>query len=215
MQAGASAQPTSIVLKAAMAVSGFGMALWLTLHMLGNLGVFLGPEVLNGYALKLRATGLVWPMRVVMLGLLGVHVACAVWTTRRGLAARPERYRVILRGRASSWGSRTMRVGGALLLMYVVYHVAQLYGLGQPDYRSGDVYHNVLGVLANPLHAVIYLVATFVAALHLAHGLGSALISLGIVPGRRQRQIRAALRAWVWILTVGFSVEVFAPVLLG
>jgi succinate dehydrogenase cytochrome b subunit len=203
----------SISLKAAMAITGFLMAGWLTLHMLGNLLAFAGPEVVNAYAAKLRDSGLLWPMRVGLLAILAVHATCAVLTTRQGLAARPQRYRYGLQHRASSWGARTMRVGGVLLLAYLVYHVAQLYGVGHPAYVPGDVHHNLVRVLQQPVHAVLYVVATAFLALHLAHGLGSALITLGWVPSRRQRQARRALNVWMWIVTAGFAVEAFAPLL--
>jgi succinate dehydrogenase / fumarate reductase cytochrome b subunit len=204
-------RPASVSLKAAMAATGFAMAFWLTLHMLGNLSVFFGPAVMNGYALKLRETGLVWPMRVALLVILAVHVFCAVLTTRQGLAARPHRYRVALKHHASSWGARSMRIGGVLLFAYAAYHVAQLYGVGHAAYVPGDVYHNLAFVLGQPLHAVLYVVATAFLTLHLAHGLGSALISLGVIPGRRRRLVRKSLNAWVVVVTAGFAVEALAP----
>jgi succinate dehydrogenase / fumarate reductase cytochrome b subunit len=204
-------RPASVSLKAAMAITGLAMALWLTLHMLGNLLVFAGPAIMNAYSEKLRGTGLLWPMRLALVAILGVHVACAVLTTRQGLAARPQRYRVALQHRASSWGARSMRMGGVLLFAYLVYHVAQLYGIGHASYVPGDVHHNLESVLRQPLHAALYIVATAFVTLHLSHGLGSALITLGVIPGRRQLLVRRVLRAWVWIVTLGFAVEALAP----
>lgn len=198
-----------------MAVTGFLMAGWLTLHMLGNLLVFAGPEVVNAYAAKLRDSGLLWPMRGALIAILAVHVTCAVLTARQGWAARPQRYRFALRHHASSWGARTMRIGGALLLAYLVYHVAQLYGVGHPAYVPGDVHHNLVLVLREPGQAALYILATAFVALHLAHGLESALITLGVVPGRRKRQVRRALRVWMWTVTAGFAVEAVAPLWLG
>lgn len=206
-------RPVSVSLKAAMAVTGFAMALWLTLHMLGNLSVFAGPEVMNAYAVKLREMGLVWPMRVALVAILAVHVVCAALTTRQGLAARSHRYRVALKHHASSWGARSMRAGGLLLLTYLVYHVAQLYGVGHRAYVPGDVYHNLMFVLAQPLHAVLYAAATAFVTLHLAHGLGSALITLGVIPGRRRKLVRKTLNAWVVLVTAGFAIEALAPLI--
>jgi succinate dehydrogenase / fumarate reductase cytochrome b subunit len=106
-----------------------------------------------------------------------------------------------------------MRLGGLLLFVYLAYHVAQLYGVGHGSYVPGDVYHNLEGVLRQPLHAALYIVATAFVTLHLAHGLASALISLGVIPGRRQLLVRRVLRGWVWIVTFGFAIEALAPVL--
>lgn len=189
-------RPTSVLLKVAMAVTGFVMAAWLTLHMLGNLTMFAGAELMNEYALKLRATGLLWPMRAGLVAALGLHVVCAVLTTRQGLAARPTRYTVALRHRATTWAARTMRVTGALLLLYLGYHIAQLYGVGHPSYVEGDVHHNLITVLVQPLNAALYLLATALITLHLAHGLGSALISLGVFNRKRERLVQRGLNAW-------------------
>ena len=52
-----------MLLKAAMAATGFLMAGWLTLHMAGNLLIFGAAELTNRYAAKLHETGMLWPMR--------------------------------------------------------------------------------------------------------------------------------------------------------
>jgi succinate dehydrogenase / fumarate reductase cytochrome b subunit len=202
----------SVSLKFAMAVTGSLMAVWLTLHMLGNLTMFADAELMNEYALKLRATGLLWPMRVGLLVALVVHVVCAILTTRQGLAARPTPYGVAPRRRVTTWAARTMRVTGALLLLYVGYHVAQLYGVGHPSYVAGDVHHNLVAVLVQPLNAALNLLATALITLHLAHGLGSALISLGRFTQKRERSVQGALTAWAWLVTAGFAVEALTPI---
>jgi succinate dehydrogenase / fumarate reductase, cytochrome b subunit len=195
----------SVLLKTTMAATGLLMAGWLTLHMLGNLLVFGGPELMNAYAEKLRATGLLWPMRALLSVALTLHVLCAGATSARAWAARRVRYHAPLRAAASTLASRSMRAGGALLLIYLVYHVATLYGVGQAGYVPGDVHHNLVALLRNPWHAGSYVIATGLVALHLAHGLGSALISLGKGPGRREAWVRRGLRTWASLVTLGFA----------
>ncbi|HKP60435.1 MAG TPA: succinate dehydrogenase cytochrome b subunit [Polyangiales bacterium] len=206
-------RPDSVLLKAAMAVTGLGMAVWLTLHMLGNLTLFAGPQIMNGYAIKLHDSGILWPLRALLIVALGVHVVCAVLTTRRAHAARPHGYRVRLRGHTSSWAARSMRVGGVLLLAYLFYHVTQIYGLGHPSFVPGDVHHNLLAIVRQPLHAVVYLAATALVSLHLAHGLASSWITLGLFAPRRERLVRRSLFAWAALVTLGFAAPVLAPYL--
>jgi succinate dehydrogenase / fumarate reductase cytochrome b subunit len=200
----------SVLLKAAMAASGFLMAGWLTLHMAGNLLIFGGAELTNRYAVKLHETGMLWPMRAVMLSVLTIHVLCASATSARAWAARPVRYRAPLRAAASTLASRSMRAGGALLLVYLGYHIATIYGVGQPGFVPGGVHHNLVALLLNPWHAALYLVATGLLALHLAHGLGSALITLGWGPGRRERWVRRGMRTWAAVITLGFAAPCLA-----
>lgn len=207
--------PSSITLKALMAASGLLMALWLTLHMLGNLLVFAGPELMNSYALKLRATGLLLPMRVGLTALVLVHIACAIATTQRSRQARPVRYGHRARPLAASWASRSMRLGGLLLAGFLVYHVGHMYGLGHAAYVPGDVHHNLVHVLRSPPHALLYLAAVSFTALHLAHGLGSALCSLGGLTGPRQQRTTRLLYGWAWLVTAGFALQVLLVALGG
>jgi succinate dehydrogenase / fumarate reductase cytochrome b subunit len=203
-------RPASVLLKAAMAVTGLGMALWLTLHMLGNLTLFAGPRIMNGYAIKLHDSGILLPLRTLLVVALAVHVLCALLTTLQARAARPRGYRVRLRGHASGWAARSMRAGGTLLLIYLLYHVMQIYGVGQPSFVEGDVHHNLIAVVRQPLHAVLYLAATALVALHLAHGLASSWITLGVFSRRRERLVRRGLLTWAAVVTVGFAAPVLA-----
>lgn len=206
-------RPASVLLKVAMAVTGLAMAGWLTLHMLALMMVFAGPELMNGYGVALRGTGLLWPVRTVLVAALGVHVVCAVWTSQQAWSARPTRYGVALRSRVTTLAARSMRASGALLLVYVLYHVAQIYGVGHPDYIAGDVHHNLLQILLRPLQAALYVAAAALVSLHLAHGLGSALISLGLVARKRARLVRRSLEAWAALVTLGFTTVALAPLL--
>ncbi len=194
----------SLTLKAAMAITGLLMAGWVTVHMLALLTVFAGPALMNGYAHKLRETGLLWPMRAVLGGALLVHVAAAIATTRRTRAARPIAYQYAARAQMAGWASRSMRLGGALLGAYLVYHVAHIYGVGHVDYVPGNVHHNLLAILREPLHALAYLVGTAFVALHLAHGLESALRSLGWFESDKPQKLRRVLRGWAWTVSGGF-----------
>lgn len=198
-----------------MAVSGLAMALWLTLHMLAIQLVFVGPALMNGYALQLRATGLLWPMRIGLLALLTVHVAGAIATSRQSRSARPERYRRRAQHGPSTPASRTMRSGGILIGLYVLLHVAQMYGAIHPAYVPGDVHHNLVAVLRSPLHGAVYLAATLVVALHLAHGLESALRSLGLFTQQGELRAGKALRAWALAVSGGFAIPVLWFALAG
>lgn len=193
-----------------MAASGLLMAVWLTLHMLANLLVFAGPTLINRYALELRGTGLLWPMRIGLLLLLALHVLGAVATSRRSHAARPVGYAHGLRANKSTPASRTMRTGGLLLGLYIAYHVSLMYGVGHADFVPGDVYHNLTTVLRTPLHALLFSAASLLVALHLAHGLESAVRSLGLFDPVRERRVHRALTGWALLVSAGFAAPALA-----
>lgn len=174
--------------KIAMGAAGVVLVLWVIAHMFGNLKAFLGPDAFNAYARGLRTMGepffgpsqLLWLIRVVLLACLAVHVVAALQLWWRSRAARPVGYRQPPHLELS-YASRTMRWGGVMVFLYVVYHLLHLtWGTAHPDFRPEDPYHNlVVGFRAWPVVAV-YLAAVGALALHLYHGVWSAFQTLGL-----------------------------------
>lgn len=192
----------SVVIKAAMAVSGVGLALWLTLHMAGNLLWLFGPDLMDTYGHVLHGSGVLWPVRLLLIGGVVVHVLGAVLTTRRAHAARPVGYRK-LQPSASSLASRSMRITGLVLFGFLGYHVLSVYGVGHA-HVSGAFHHNLSALLMQPWDALLLSVAAGLLAMHLSHGLASAFITLGAITPKHEPWIRRSLRAWGYVVTVGF-----------
>lgn len=193
---------TSVGLKAVMAVSGIVLSGWVLLHMAGNLLVFGGPELIDGYAAALHAGPLVWVQRVAWIVALVVHIAAAIVLTKRSVSARPERYHHRLRGERPL-SSRSMRWGGLALALFLAYHVAHMYGALHPSYVHLSVYANVVTGLADPVVGTLYILATIVFGLHLHHGTASMFRSLGHAR-LFERGVRRATLAFTLIVTVGF-----------
>jgi succinate dehydrogenase cytochrome b subunit len=188
---------STVVRKALVAVSGLALWTWVVLHVAGNLTLFSGPAVADGYATALRRapTGL-WAARVGLAMALMVHVAGVASLARVGRVARP-RHQPQLPRDTSAMAARGMRIGGVLLLAFVVYHLLHLtVGVLHPHFEPGRVYDNVVVGLRPPRIAAIYVGAAVLLGLHLLHGLWAAGRSLGIRPdaaGRRRRPVAAVL----------------------
>jgi succinate dehydrogenase / fumarate reductase, cytochrome b subunit len=192
--------------KAVMALTGVVLFVWLLLHISGNLLVFLGPSVIDGYAAALHARPwLLWPMRIGLLAAVGLHVTAAVQLARRARKARGQRRRMRLE--VATLGARTMRWGGALLAAFIVFHLLHLTtGTLHPQFVAGGPHHNMVSGLRVPAVAALYLLAVTAVALHVSHGLWSARRSLGWkspahAPPRRLFSISLAI-----VLGVGFAV---------
>jgi succinate dehydrogenase cytochrome b subunit len=190
---------SSVGKKALAAVSGLLVWTWLVLHLLGNLTAFRGPAANDGYAAALqRAAPLLWVVRLGLLAAAALHIA-ATLTLPRGAAA-PRRWP----GSAHGWASRGMRIGGVLLLAFVVFHVAHLtLGIGHPGFRPEHPYHNVVAGLHAPLVAAVYLAAAALLGAHLFHGLWSAPRSLGRETTRGRPPLRVATVAVA--IALGFA----------
>lgn len=178
---------SSVGQKAVMALTGVFLFGWLLLHLLGNLLVFAGPAALDGYGALLHShLELLWPMRAALLGAAFLHVTAAWRLTARARRARAARY-AMQRREVATVASRTMRWGGGLLLLFVVFHLLHLStGTVHPEYVDGSVYHNVVSGLRPKAVALFYLCSVTALGLHLAHGLWSSRRSLGLLKPKSQ-----------------------------
>src|SRR5512141_546296 len=174
--------------KAVMAVTGVILFGWIFAHMVGNLKLYLGPEHLNEYARFLRVMGapalphetLLWISRVVLLIAAWLHIQAATQLTLMNRAARPVAYdrRDYV---VASYASRTMRWGGVIILLFVIYHLMHLtWGNVHPDFIKDDPYHNVVRGFQVWWVSAFYIIANLALGLHLYHGLWSMFNSLGL-----------------------------------
>lgn len=207
-----------------MALTGIVLFGFVLVHMLGNLKLYQGPEKLNGYAEWLREvgspvlphSGLLWIARIVLLAAVVLHVTAATQLTLKNRRARPERYQR-RDSIQSSYATRTMRWGGVIIALYVLYHLAHLtWGTAHPSFVAGDVYGNVVSGFKIWWVSAIYIVAQLALGSHLYHGLWSMFQSLGWWESTNPRDWRRRFaQAFAAIITLGnlsFPLAVLAGV---
>src|SRR5215471_16945914 len=98
---------SSLGKKYLMAVTGFFLFLFVIGHLAGNLQVFLGPEAINRYGHFLQSnTELLWPVRIILLTFVALHIWAAVRLSAENKAARPIGYGAY-QPVGSSYASRT------------------------------------------------------------------------------------------------------------
>jgi succinate dehydrogenase / fumarate reductase cytochrome b subunit len=208
--------------KAVMAVTGAILFLFVVGHLVGNLKVFEGPAAFNAYAEGLRTVGapffgrgwLLWIARIVLLAAVLAHMRAAVATARSSWRARPVGYRR-LESVETTYAARTMRWGGVLILLYVIYHLLDLtFGRVNPSFIPGDVYHNVVVSLRVWPVAAAYIAAMAVLGLHVYHGSWSALQTLGLNRPPTSRWRRSAA-AGIAVLIAGGYISIPVAVLAG
>jgi succinate dehydrogenase / fumarate reductase cytochrome b subunit len=197
--------------KAVMAGSGLVLFGFVLLHMVGNLKLYEGRQALNSYAVFLRRAGtpalpeggLLWSLRVVLLAAVALHIWAAWQLTLLSREARPSRYVVASRIH-TGYASRTMRWGGVIVLLFVIYHLLHFtWGTVHPRFIAGDVYHNVVSGFQLWWVALFYVVAQVALGCHLYHGLWSLFQSLGWNHPRFNRWRNGFAHAFAWIITIG------------
>jgi succinate dehydrogenase / fumarate reductase cytochrome b subunit len=211
--------------KAIMAVTGLVLVGFVIAHMAGNLQVFIGPKKMNDYAAFLQSLGeLLWIARLGLLAALILHVLMAWQLTQIKNAARPVGY-ARRQPQVSTAASRSMRWGGVLLLVFIVFHILHFTtgtvfpAASRPDamypaYSHTNVYGNVISAFRNPLVSAFYVVSMLFLMLHLFHGAWSSMRTLGLSrPSQHplHRRISTVIALVVWL---GFTVIPVA-VLLG
>lgn len=221
-----------MVQKAAMAVSGIILVLYLLAHMYGNIKLFAGQEAFDHYSHHLRElgepllphTGALWIIRVVLLLAVGLHIWAAVSLWRRASKARTaqgatggRRYHTKnnKRGVQRSYASFTMRWGGLIIVLFVVYHLLHLtWNVISPGGASESPYERTVAGFEIWWVVLSYTIAMLAVGFHLRHGIFSATQTLGYNTARRQLNLNRMATWLALIITVGFLVPPYA-VLFG
>ncbi len=216
------AKTNSVFKKVIMAVSGIIMLLFLIAHMIGNLHVFQGAESFNDYSEWLRSFGepalpprtFLTVLELVLLGSVLAHMWAAITLWRQAKRARPERY-VSKKSVVQTYASRTMRWGGVIIALFIVYHILDLtFGVANPDGTDSTPYDRLVASFQNPIATTVYVVTLILLGMHLRHGVWSATQTLGQSNRRRERSVNIFATAFATLLIAGYLV-VPAAVVFG
>ena len=187
---------TALGKKYVMAITGLIGIGFVVVHMIGNLKVYLGLIEHDGeqvydidvYGEFLREllvpllprTYALWALRLVLIGALLLHLHAAYTLTIINRRARPERYQSKRDYVAANFAARTMRWTGIIVLLFLVFHLADLtWGWFNPDFVRGAVYRNLDASLSRLPVAILYIVANIALGIHLFHGTWSLFQSMG------------------------------------
>lgn len=207
---------SSIGKKVVMGATGVIMVGFLVFHMAGNLQIFIGRETINKYSAILHTSEeLLWVARIVLIVSVLLHIVSAYQLTIRDHAARPVAYKKYER-QSSTIGSRMMRWGGVLILVFIPLHLLNFTTGGwHPAFEHGDVYGNLVYAFQQwPLLAVFYVVVMVFVGLHLYHGAWAMLRSLGVAKPSLNPLERKFVSLLAWVVALGF-VAVPAAIVLG
>jgi succinate dehydrogenase / fumarate reductase cytochrome b subunit len=203
--------------KIVMAVTGMILFAFVIGHLLGNLQVFEGPAKLNAYGAFLHSIGeFLWPVRIILLIAVTLHIVATVQLALRKKRARPIEYSV-KKAIASSYASRTMYWSGPIVLAFIIFHLLHLTaGYIHPGaaYIEGDVYHNVVSGFQVWWVSLSYIVAISLLGLHLRHGLWSMFQTLGIHQPQYTLRFKKAAMVIALLITLGY-ISIPISVLLG
>ena len=171
-----------------MAVSGALLVAFLAAHAASNLKFFFGAAAFDSYASWLRTLGapllphhgFLWAQRIGLAVAAAAHLWAAAALTVTARRARPVGYahRPKVQG---GYAARTMRWGGIILALFVVYHLLDLTTRHLNPAGPGSVHAAVVaGFAPGRWYVTVFYTAAVVAlGFHLRHGLWSGLRTLG------------------------------------
>lgn len=216
---------SSLGKKYIMAVSGLLLFLFVIVHMVGNLQIFLGKEFINSYAQFLKSVPeLLWPARIGLLTLAILHIVSAIGLARENSKARPVSYdsdKVY----GASFASQAILFSGLIVLAFIVYHILhftigaiQADALTHTEIFKGENRHDVYKMMvvgfSSPWISMIYLICMGLLCLHLSHGVSSMFQSLGWKKNAFRRALDNFARISALIIFLG-NCSIPIAILLG
>jgi succinate dehydrogenase / fumarate reductase, cytochrome b subunit len=216
---------TTVGRKAIMALTGMMLVGFVVFHMYGNTKLYQGPEAFNEYAKGLRYLGypvfgyehLLWVARLGLIGAVVGHIWAATTLTLQSRAATAAQAvsatkRYGKQQRQTGYAAYTMRFGGVVLLLFIIYHLLHLtfgtvgYAPGtfiHPEGGEYQVYNNVINGFQNPLIVGFYMLATIFLGMHLFHGVWSMFQTLGLNNRKYNSLFRGLAGAIAVIVVIG------------
>jgi succinate dehydrogenase / fumarate reductase cytochrome b subunit len=207
-----------------MAITGLILIGYLLAHMYGNLKIFAGSQAFNDYAHHLRTlgepilpySGALWVIRVVLIvSVLGhMYAAFNLWSRAYKARGGMRRYRSnkARTGVQRTYASFTLRWGGVVILLFVIYHLMHLtWNILHPGGAAAEPYDRVVNGFQIWSVVLAYTIAMIAVGFHVRHGTWSALTTLGANTSSLARQ-RLNVIAYVvaGVVTVGFLLPPFA-----
>ncbi len=189
---------SSVAMKVLMAVTGIFLIFFLLMHAWGNLKAFFGAEAYDHYAEWLKSDILyplvpkgwfIWIFRVFMVACIVLHMLSAYVLTLRSRAARGSYQRKDRR--SQTFAARTMRWGGIILLMLLLFHLGQFtIGWFRTGFNAGATpYVAVVATFQQWWMVVLYALFVGTVCIHIRHGIWSAMTTLGANTSPKARRV--------------------------
>ena len=213
---------SSIGRKFVMALSGTALVLFLIFHGCMNLALVFSEEAYNTICRLLGANWYAVAASILLAGLVVIHVCYGLYLTIQNRAARGnDRYEVRGKKQGVTWESENMLVLGLIVLGFLVLHLynfwfkmqfAELTGIqtGSFDPQNGAAYVKELFTtpVSGQIYCVLYLLWFVVLWLHLKHGVGSAMTSMGLNNLKWQKRVEVISIVVATIALLPFTIVV-------
>lgn len=196
---------SSIGKKVLMALSGLLLFGFLVVHLAENLLLYSdrSGETFNGYVRWITSRSWIVFLELGLAALFLVHIVQAVRVSLQNRAARRTPYALNPGHGGRTLASSSMLLTGGFVLAFLLLHLVQF--RFAPHEESADMAKLVRSEFEKPLVLGAYLLGLIALAIHLAHGLQSALQSLGVAHPRYTPLLQKLSVLLAVLLALGFG----------
>jgi succinate dehydrogenase / fumarate reductase cytochrome b subunit len=196
---------SSVGKKLLMALSGLLLLGFLVFHLAENLLIYADRQgsAFDQYVHTLTSFAWLPLAELALAALFLVHIVQAVRVSLQNRAARRTPYVLNPGHGGRTLASTSMLVTGSVVLLFLLVHLLQ-FRFAPEDERHGMA-HLVRSQFAQPLTLGVYLLGLIALGIHLAHGLQSALQSLGLSHPRFTPLVRRLALLLAVLLVLGFA----------
>ena len=207
---------STIAHKTLMALTGLFLCLFLTIHLLGNMQLFLPRDQarsqFNWYADLLSHSLLIEVAAVGTYLAILAHALLALVTTIRNRRAAGSGYEGKAPATAAPWYSRSMGILGVIILVFLLVHMADFWfpfktgaDIGVDDAGRRDLHGLVAAKFQQGWRIVLYEAGVLAVGFHLLHGFYSGLRSLGVYHPGYATGLRWLGYVFTVAVTIGFG----------
>ncbi len=204
---------SSVGKKQIVAATGLFLILFVIAHLAGNLFIYGGPSVFNGYAEKLAhlRPGL-YLLEFGLLLIFLIHLFVTAQLVWENWQARPQRYATYKPSEERSLSAKLMSYTGTLIFAFVVWHILDFTFADHvgprsilSDGLSYGLYGIVINSFSNPTHSALYILAMIAVGMHLSHGIQSFFQTFGVNHPRYTIAIRKTSNFLGTLIAIGYS----------
>ena len=224
---------SSIGKKVIMSLTGLFLCLFLVVHMIGNLQLFVPlfdaadqGKTFNAYAHMMTSNPLIKVVAYLTYAFILLHAlqGLLIYRSNKSAASKTLQgkryYGKELSPTPARYASRNMALLGTIILAFIGLHMAQFWGVMKFGNWEGEILPGVQALDANEnknlyglVHAafqetwvvVVYLVSVAVLSMHLLHGFQSAFQTLGLNHKRYTPIIKGVGTAYSILIPLGFA----------
>ena len=185
---------STIFRKILAALSGLFLTLFLLGHLAGNLQLFItgieGQTQFNKYALFMTTNPVVKILSIITYASIILHIVLTLYLSFKSKQARPIGYAVSSGSANSTWSSNNMALLGSFLLLFIIVHMKSFWyemHFGDMPYqylndgtKIKDLYLITTSAFSSPVYTFFYVLSMVALALHLKHGVESAVQTIGL-----------------------------------